>query len=103
MVTNEGFNEVLGIKEIQVYDPSDSQWENGVLANVTVVMEYVTIKGIQVRESIRDDSGAVYMQTQSRSWENAEGKKQYMNDVVIARPIEAQVLSFVEQMLESAE
>jgi hypothetical protein len=103
LVTSEGFNENLGIKEIKVFDPSDKQWEMGVLANCTIVMEYVTIKGVQVRETTRDDSGAIYIQTQSRSWDGNDGKKQYMNDVELSRPLQAQVLSFVEEMLEEAE
>jgi hypothetical protein len=102
MVTAEGHNEVLGVKEIQVWDPSDAQWENGVLANVTLVMDYVTVKGVQVRESVRDDSGAIYLQTQSRSWEK-DGQKQYMNDVELARPVQAQILSYVEAMLVEAD
>ena len=102
LVTSEGFNDALGIKEIKVFDPSDAQWEMGVLANCTIIMEHVTIKGVQVRESTRDDSGSIYVQLQSRSWEK-EGQKQYMNDVEISRVLQAQVLSYVDGMLEDAQ
>jgi hypothetical protein len=102
LVTAAAENADLGIKEIKVFDPSDAQWENGTVANVILELEYVTIKGIQVRESTRDDSGAIFMQTQSRSWEK-DGQKQYMNDIVLATPVQAQILSYVESMLESAE
>ena len=102
MVTAEPFNEALGIKEIQVFDPSDAQWENGVVAVCTLIMDYVTIKGLQVRESGRDDSGAIYVTTQSRSWEK-DGQKQYKNDVELSRVLQAQILSHVEAMLEPAE
>lgn len=100
-VTSEGNNPALGIKEIKVFEPSDAQWNNGMVANCILVMDHVELQGIQVLESNRDDSGALYMRTQSRSWEK-DGQKQYKNDITLSRPLQAQILSFVEGMLVEA-
>lgn len=101
-VTGEKTNLDLGIKLIQVFAPSDKQWSNGTVANVTLKTVVGLIKGIQVRESNRDESGSLYMQTQSRSWEK-DGQKQYMNDIELDRKVEAQILSYVDDLLVPAE
>lgn len=98
-VTAESSNAEIGIREIKVYDPSDAQWNNGVLATVTLETVIGQIKGVQVLESNRDDS--IYIRLQSRSYENDKGK-QYVNDVTLDRKVQAQVLRYVDSMLEMA-
>lgn len=98
-VTADGFNDDLGIREVKVFDPSDAQWNNGVLAIVTLETIIGQLKGIQVLESSRDDS--IYLRMQSRSYEK-EGQKQYINDVTLDRKVQAQVLRHVDAMLENA-
>ena len=99
-VTAEGFNDELGIREIKVYDPSDAQWNNGVLAITTLETVIGQIKGVQVMESSRDNS--IYLRMQSRSWEGNDGKKNYVNDLTLDRKVTAQVLRYVDAMLEDA-
>lgn len=101
-VTNESVNEAIGIYGMQVFAPSEKQWAMGTVANLTLDTIVGKIKGVQVRESTRDDSGALYMQTQSRSWEK-DGQKQYQNDLELSRTVEAQVLSYVNSLLVEAE
>lgn len=100
-VNDQPFNEAIGIKEIKVYDPSDKQWENGTLATLTVETIIGKIKGIQIMDSERDDS--IYLRMQSRSWEGADGKKNYVNDLELDRKVQAQLLRYATTLLEDVE
>lgn len=99
-VTNEASNPVLGISEIRAFGPSDAQWEAGVVARVVLETPHIEITGIQVRESNRD--GGLYVQLQSRMWE-VDGNKQYHNDVKISSAMQAQILCYIEALLEEQE
>ncbi|MDK2600760.1 hypothetical protein QO179_25010 [Bacillus stercoris] len=96
-VTNEASNPALGINEIRVFEPSDAQWNNGVVAIVQLYTVIGEIKGIQVWDSARDDS--MYVRMQSRSYER-EGQKQYVNDVTLDRKVQAQILRHVQALTE---
>lgn len=99
-VTAEASNPELGITEIKVYEPSENQWANGTVATVTLETIIGQVKGIQVIDSTRDES--IYIRMQSRSYER-DGQKQYVNDLTLDRKVQAQILRYVNTMLESAE
>jgi hypothetical protein len=99
-VTAEPTNEELGLREIKVFDPSDAQWDNGVVALVTIETIIGQVKGIQVMDSNRDNS--IYIRLQSRSYER-DGQKQYVNDLTLDRKIQAQILRYIDSLLEDVQ
>lgn len=98
-VTAEVSNDLIGIREIKVYEPSEAQWNNGTVATVTLETIIGQIKGIAVVESNRDDS--LYVRMQSRSYVREE-KTQYVNDVALDRKVQAQILRYVDKLLVEA-
>jgi len=100
-VTDEASNPELGIRGITVREPSERQWELGTLAVVTLETIIGQVRGIQVLDSEFDNS--VYMRMQSRSWEGNDGKKNYVNDLVLDKKVEAQILRYVSSLLVDAQ
>lgn len=100
-VTSEPNNPVLGIREIKVFDPSEKQWDNGTLATLTIETVIGQIKGIQVIDSPRDNS--IYLRMQSRSWDDAQGNRNYVNDLTLDRKVQAQLLRYASTLLEDVE
>jgi len=100
-VTAEASNPELGITGIQVFDPSPAQFDNGTVARITLDTIVGTIKGMQVVESDRDNS--LFLRMQSRSWEGDNGQKNYVNDVELSDKAKAQILRYVDSLLEPAQ
>lgn len=92
-VTDESSNPALGIVSIRLFAPSEKQIANGTVAGVQLETVLGTIKGIQVSVTDRDDSGMLYLRTQSRSWE-VDGVKNYANDILLSTQVEAQILRY---------
>ncbi|UNY39922.1 hypothetical protein KLEB273_gp249 [Bacillus phage vB_BauM_KLEB27-3] len=97
-VTEEPKNLDIGVLEIKVYEPTPGQYANGTIANITLETVIGSVSGLQIRESVKKP-GQIYLQVPSRSWET-EGQRRYSNDVELARPVQAQILSYVDSLLE---
>lgn len=100
-VTDEQSNPLLGITSINVFEPSEKQWDNGTVANISLDTIIGQIKGIQVIDSDRDNS--IYIRLQSRTWTGQDGKPQRANDVSLDRKVEAQILRHVNSLLVDVE
>lgn len=100
-VTAEAQNLALGIESIEVFNPSEGQLNNGVIANVRLTSAIGTISGIQIREG-KERDGSIYLTEPSRNIAKAGEASRYMNDVRLNRAVTAQILSFVDSLLVPA-
>lgn len=97
-VTNESSNMHFGIKSIIVRAATPGQMANYTIANVTLETVLGKIMGIQIKES-RREAGQIYVQESSRNIAKEGQPANWMSDLKLERAVQAQILSFVHDML----
>lgn len=107
LVTDEPVNYALGIRRIMVFEPSEAQWNAGVIANVrlelgTEDVVFATISGMQIRESKQLD-GSIYLSTPSRNIAKEGEQARWLSDITLSNAVKAQILSYVETLLVDVE
>jgi hypothetical protein len=98
-VTAESDNADLGIKRIGVFPPSEAQANNAVIASIQLETIVGNIRGIQVKES-KNTAGALYLQTGSKNIAREGQQAKWFNEVTLERVVTAQILSYVDSLLE---
>lgn len=92
-------NEAFGITRIGVFPPSEAQAANGVIASISLDTVLGNIRGIQIKEST-NAAGALYLQTGSKNIAKDGEPAKWFNEVTLAKPVSAQILSYVDSLLE---
>lgn len=100
-VTNEASNMHFGIKSISVRPATAGQMANYTIANVTLDTVLGKIMGIQIKES-RREVGQIYVQESSRNIAKEGQPANWMSDLKLERAVQAQILSYVHDMLQPA-
>jgi hypothetical protein len=101
-VTDQASNPALGINSIAVFPASQKQMEYYTIANITLETVLGTIHGTQIKESNRV-AGEIYLQTSSHNTAKADQPKKWVSDVKLNRAVQAQILSYVNSLLEPAQ
>jgi hypothetical protein len=101
-VTDQASNPALGINSIAVFPASANQMQWYTIANVTLDTVLGTIHGTQIKES-NNRPGEIYLQAASHNTAKADQPKKYVNDVKFNRAVQAQILSYVNSLLEPAQ
>lgn len=100
-VTEHAVNETLGVENISVFPPTDSQLANGIIAKASLHLKGVTVTNIVIGESMRA-AGTIYMQLPAREVKQ-NGETRYYADLTLDDKIQAQLLRHVNSMLVSDE
>lgn len=101
-VTNEAANTALGIKEINVFEPTENQAKAGILCKIRLKTFAATIDNISIFESDYA-TGDIYMQMGGgRDIGTAETPK-WVRDCKLTAQAKAQILSYVHSLLVPVE
>lgn len=101
VVTDEDTNPALGIIKIYARAATDAQFNNGIIANVSLDTVLGRIEGFQIRES-KERDGNIQLSEPSSSYMSGTQKK-YNNYTKLLNPVKAQILSHVWSQLSPAE
>ena len=101
-VTNEVSNEPLGIKKIDVFEPTEAQANVGILCKVRLNTYAATIDNISIFES-DFTPGDIYMQMGGGRNIGTEGVAKWVRDVKLTAQAKAQILSHIHSMLVPVE
>lgn len=102
IVTDESSNEQLGIKAIDIFEPTENQVKAGILCKVRLQTYAATIDNISIFES-DFNKGDIYMQMGGgRNIGDSENPK-WVRDCKLTAQAKAQILSYVHTLLIPAE
>ena len=96
-VTNEPSNSKLGIKSIDVFEPTLNQQKIGILCKVKLNTYAASIDNISIFES-KFEKGDIYLQMGGRNIGDGEQPK-WVRDCKLTAPAKAQILSYVKSLL----
>lgn len=104
MVTDEDYNEALGITKITIQHPTDRQYDSGIVCRVRMESLTGTDEGITIWES--KTPGEIYLMAGGARESNKpteDGRKRYYRDRVFSNAATAQILSYVTKHLIPAD
>jgi hypothetical protein len=101
-VTNEASNDSLGIRKIDIFQPTEKQAAAGILCKVRVNTYAATIDNISIFES-DFNAGDIYLQMGSGRNIGTEDAPRWTRDCKLTAQAKAQVLSYVHSLLVPAE
>ena len=96
-VTSEPHNDGLGIRKIEIFEPTQKQAEIGILCKVKLFTYAATIDNISIFPSDHHP-GDIYMNMGGRRVGNDEQAK-WVRDCKLTAQAKAQVLSYVHSLL----
>lgn len=97
-VTSEVSNEALGIKKIDVFQPTKKQAEIGILCKVRLNTYAAIVDNISIFES-DFNAGDIYMQIGGGRNSGTEASPKWVRDCKLTAQAKAQVLSHIHSML----
>jgi hypothetical protein len=101
-VTNEASNESLGIRKIDIFQPTEKQAEIGILCKVRINTYAATIDNIAIFESDFNE-GDIYMQMGGGRQIGTTEAPKWVRDCKLTAQAKAQVLSYVHSLLVPVE
>jgi hypothetical protein len=102
-VSSEANNEQLGIKKIDIFEPTEKQADIGILCKVRLQTYAATIDNISIFES-EFNAGDIYMQMGGgRNIGGEGGDAKWVRDCKLTAQAKAQVLSYVHSLLVPVE
>ncbi len=101
MVTDEDENKAIGITKIYARAATEAQFNNGIIANVSIDTIIGRIEGLQIRET-KERDGNIQLSEPSSSYMSGDQRK-YNNYTKLTAPVRAQILSHVWSQLSPAE
>lgn len=107
MVTNEPFNEDLGITNIEIFPVTDAQAAYGQLCRIRLTTAAVVVENLTVNASERV-AGDIYLRESGGRkvpGKPAEGNKpatedKWYHDLKLSQAAKAQILSYIHQFVE---
>ena len=100
-VTNESSNEALGIRKIDIFEPTEKQAAIGILCKVRLHTYAATIDNISIFES-ELNPGDIYLQMGGGRNIGTEEEARWVRDCKLTAPAKAQILSYVYSLLVPA-
>lgn len=102
IVNEESANEQLGIKAIDIFEPTENQAKAGILCKVRLQTYAATIDNISIFESEYNE-GDIYMQMGGGRNIGDSDNPKWVRDCKLTAQAKAQVLSYVHSLLIPAE
>jgi hypothetical protein len=98
IVTDESSNEVLGIKMIDIFEPTENQVKAGILCKVRLQTHAATIDNISIFASDFAE-GDIYMQMGGGRNIGSDEAPKWVRDCKLTAHAKAQILSYVHTLL----
>lgn len=97
IVTEESSNEALGIKQIDIFEPTENQVKAGILCKIRLHTYAAIIDNISIFES-DFAKGDIYMQMGGGRNIGSESEPKWVRDCKLTAQAKAQILSYVHSL-----